>query len=522
MVKKQYFLSLIAIVSCLAFSMGTGGAIANEKTLCYGRGGDSLTLDPYRTSDSESLKVFPNIFDTLITFKDGSSELMPSLAESWSVSPNEKEWIFRLKKGVVFHDGTKFDAESVKYSLTRLFDKNHPNYRNDLPYQVFFSSIEKMLVEDKYTIKFLLKTPYAPFLYNLCLPSASIISPASLKTFGDDIDKHPVGTGPFVFSSWVPGKTLTLKKNVNYWGEAPEIDTVVFKVIENDKDRLRALKSGAIQIMDSFSYSVIQEFHKDDKLKLWKGQGLNIGYLALNTGHKHLSNKKVRQAINHAINKTRLIKLFCQNIAIPAVNPIPPNQWGFNDAIVDYEYNPKKARQLLKEAGYDEGFDITLFSSPLSRSYLPYPDKLASYIKANLDVVGIRVQIVKHDWKVFWAKIMKKEHDIVMTGWSSDNGDPDNFLFTLLHSQNRLGNTSFNLANFEHKELDEILIKAQKVSDKSKRIALYKKAQVIFHEAAPWVLLAHGQVLIATSKEVNGITLMPILPNVRLNKVWIE
>lgn len=490
-------------------------------TLIYGRGGDSNTLDPPATSQSEAIKVITTVFDTLVAFSDVSVAPVPALAKSWTTSNDKTRWTFKLREGVLFHDGTPLNSAAVKYSINRMIDPNHPGYRKEFPYGDFFESIREIKTPDLYTVIFVLRFPYAPFLQNLCLPAASIISPAAMEKYGDAFGKHPVGTGPFVFESWGDGSTIALRRNINYWGTGPFVDRLIFKTISNDKERLIALKAGAIHMMDSFSFSVIDEFYKDQNLRLHSDRGINVGYLALNTTRKPLDNVLVRRAINMAVNKKRLIKLFCQDLAIPAVTPIPPGEWAHNSSIKDYEYNPERARELLREAGYPGGFSLTLLQSPLSRSYIPFPQKFARFTKASLEAIGIKIEVIAYSWEEFWKKANMGEYDIITSGWTGDNGDPDNFFYSLFHSKNTVPPNVMNYAFYNNPQLDELLIRAQSTLDVDERTRLYHSIQTIIHQDAPWVPLAHGKVLIAARSNVKNIHLIPILPHVRLNTVQI-
>ena len=235
---------------------------------------------------------------------------------------------------------------------------------------------------------------------------------------------------------------------------------------------------------------------------------VNVGYLAMNTKKPILSNKLVRQAISHAIDKQTIIKTIFRGLAIPAKSPFPPSIWGYNYKIVDYDYSVQKAKDLLAKAGYPKGFDIELWAMPVSRAYMPEPVKTAELIQAYLAAVGINAKIVRHEWGVYLDKTAKGEHDLMMMGWLGGNADPDNFLYGLLSSDNAKAPAA-NVAFWENAEFTKLVKDAQSVFDKAKRASNYLKAQEIFHEEAPWVPLAHSTIVRVYNKKLHDVPLRP-------------
>ncbi len=515
----------IWISICFVWLVFTGSVSAAEKaggTLIWGRGGDSVSLDPALTDDGESAKVNASIFEGLVRFQDGSTEVEPALAVSWETSDHGKLWTFHLRKGVVFHDGTAFDAEAVVFSFLRQIDTNHPCYRKDFANGSTFEYVKSVEAAGPFTVKIFLEKFYAPFLYNLAEPTAApIISPAALKKWGDEFEKHPVGTGPFRFEKWIPGDRIILTKNSDYWGKPPYLDGVVFKTFVHNKSRLLALTTAAIHGMDGLDPEMVKKILQNKELQTEIITGLNVCYLAMNTEKSPFDQVKVRHAVNYAINKPNLVKLFYQDMAIPAKNPIPPVVWGYNDDIEDYAYNPEKAKELLKEAGYEKGFDTTLWAMPVPRPYMPEPDKIARAVKANLAAVGINAQIVTHDWRTYLAETSAGKHDMCLSGAVAGNGDPYNFLYVLLDKDNAVKPQAENIAFFRHEGLHELLVKAQQLTEKAERARLYYTAQEIIHEQAPWVPLAYTRQVIAHRQNVHGIVQHPT-GFLRFDKAWME
>jgi peptide/nickel transport system substrate-binding protein len=404
----------------------------------------------------------------------------------------------------------------------RQIDPGHPYYGEDFKYAAFtFKYVKKVEALDDHTVRISLEKPFAPFLYNLAMDAARIVSPRALERWGKDFWKHPVGTGPFQFVEWAPKARIVLQRNAHYWGEPPHLETLIFKSTIDNRDRLLELKTGAIDAMDGISAETLVELHRNEALRVVTTPGLNVGYLGMNTEKKPFDQLLVRRAINHAINKQNLVKLLYRGMAIPAKNPIPPTLWGYADEVVDYDHDPRKARELLKEAGWENGFETTLWVMPVPRPYMPDPEKIGQIIKNSLAAVGIHATIVSHDWDAYLAKVSNGEHDMCLLGWVGDNGDPDNFLYVLLDEDNAVKPNSENCAFFRNASLHELLIRAQQVADRSERAELYHKAQHIVHEEAPWVPIAHAEQLVAFHKTIHDVAQHPT-GVIRFQQVWKE
>ncbi len=519
---RKLLIALIftALISGLPFS--AQGRPKTGGVLIWGRGGDSVSLDPARTDDGESAKVNASIFEGLVRFQDKSTEVEPALASSWETSEDGKKWTFHLRRRVRFHDGTPFNAKAVMFSFFRQIDPKHPFYRKDFANAATFEYVKTVEALDEYTVRISLEKFYAPFLYNLAEPTAApIVSPTALRKWGDDFGKHPVGTGPFRFENWIPGDRIILVRNENHWKSPPYLKGVVFKTIINNKNRMLELKTAGIHGMDGIDPGAVKKIRASGDIELEMQTGLNVGYLAMNTEKKPFDQPEVRQAVNHAINKKNLVKLLYQGLAVPAKTPIPPIVWGYHEGIEDYAYDRKRARELLKAAGYEKGFDTTLWAMPVPRPYMPQPDKIAKAIRGNLAAVGINARIVTYDWETYIDKTSDGEHDMCLSGAIGGNGDPYNFLYVLLDKDNAIRPKAENLAFFKHEQLHDILIRAQQISEKEERVRLYHQAQEIIHEQAPWVPLAHAQQIMAHRKNVHGVIQHPT-GFLRFEKAWME
>lgn len=487
---------------------------AKGGTFIFGRGGDSVGLDPALEEDGESFKVCDNIYDTLVQYKDGSTDLEPGLAEKWESSEDGLTWTFFLRKGVKFHDGTPFDADAVLFSLNRQHDKTHPFHNVSGSYVYWVATglaeiVDKITAIDDFTIQITLKTAYAPFIYTIAITPFSIVSPTAVKEYGDAYFNNPVGTGPFKFSRWDKKDKIVLLANDDYWGGRPNLDRVVFRSIPDNAVRLIELQQGGLHAMEFPNPDDLQQIEQDDSLKLLTQPGMNIGYLAMNFEKPPLDNQKVRLAINHAIDKTTIIKHLYQGLGMPAKNPIPPTLWSYDDTIQDYEYNPELAKKLLKEAGFPNGFETTLWALPVPRPYIPDGRALAEVIQSDLRKIGIKTKILTYDWGTYLEKTKNGEHDMAMLGWSADLGDPDNFFYFLL-SKSSAEKPAGNIAFYRSDDMQNVLEKARATSDKDERDALYKEAQRIFHKDVPWVPLAHAKQVLVINKMVKNLRLQPL------------
>ena len=473
------------------------------QVLVFGRGGDSVALDPGVVTDGESFKVTQNLFETLLNFGEQDTTIKPGLAKKWTVSDDGLTYTFELEEGVKFHDGTDFNADAVIKNVNRWKGGNEEQF-------YYFNSMFKAEGEDvikdvkadgDYKVIFTLSRPQAPFLKNLAMSPFGIASPTAFEKDGDKFGQNPVGTGPFKFVDWKPNQTITIEKFEDYWQQGlPKLDRVIFQVFKDNTARLNALIKGDIDLADGVNPSDGKTVEGNSALQLIERPSMNIGYLGLTNTRPPFDNKLVRQAVNYAIDKQAIVDAFFEGRAQVAANPMPPSISGYNEDIDPYPYDPAKAKELLAEAGYD-GKEIELWAMPVARPYMPDAAKVAEVIKKNLEDVGIPAKIVTFEWATYLDKAKNGEADAFMLGWTGDNGDADNFIYTLLDKDNIGSN---NYAYYSNDEVHDLLIAAQSEVDEAKRIDLYKQAQVIIHEDAPWVPLAHSTPLLAAKSGVKG------------------
>jgi len=492
--------TILAACSSDSGDNGSDDESSDPKILVFGRGGDSVSLDPGAVTDGESFKVTQNLFETLVNFGAQDTTINPGLAKKWEAAEDGKTYTFELEEGIKFHDGTDFNAEAVVANFDRwangegedfyYYSSMFGGYKGDEGHV-----IESVTAEGDYTVVFKLKRPQAPFLKNLAMSPFGIASPAAIEKHGDKFGDNPVGTGPFKFVEWKRNDSITIEKNEDYWVKGlPKLDKVIFRAIPDNSARLNALNAGEIDLADGVNPADGANVEGNDKLQLFERPSMNVGYLGLTTTRPPFDKVEVRQAINHAIDKQAIVDAFFEGRAEVAKNPMPPVISGYNDDVAGYEYDPEKAKELLAKAGLAEGFDMELWAMPVPRPYMPDGQKVAEVIQQNLAQVGINAKIVSFEWATYLEKARNGEADAFMLGWTGDNGDADNFLYVLL-DQDNIG--SNNYTYYSNDELHDILIEAQSEVDEDKRNELYAEAQEIIHADAPWVPLAHSTPLLA-------------------------
>jgi len=478
-----------------------------QDTLVFGRGGDSTSLDPSRVTEGESFKVTVNLYETLLNFGEKDTTINAGLATEWEPSEDGLTYTFKLREGVKFHDGTDFNAEAVVKNFERWANGDAETFPY---YNSMFGGfkgdaghvIESVTADGENTVLIKLTRPQAPFLKNIAMSMFAIASPTAFELGDDQFERNPVGTGPFKFVEWKPNETITIEKFDDYWdSELPKLKKIIFQSFPDNSARLNALMTGNIDLADGINPSDGKSIEDNEELQLFERPSMNVGYLGLTVTRPPFDKKEVRQAINYAIDKQAIVDSFFEGRADVAKNPMPPSISGYNDDVEGYEYNPEKAKELLKSVGLEDGFEMELWAMPVPRPYMPDGKKVAEVIQKNLADIGITAKIVSHEWATYLDLASKGDADAFMLGWTGDNGDADNFLYVLLDEDNIGSN---NYTYYKNDELHDIFIAAQTEVDEDKRNELYKQAQVIINEDAPWVPLAHSTPLLGGAKNLTG------------------
>jgi dipeptide transport system substrate-binding protein len=514
----------LLIISTLFYNF----LIVNTKavTFVYCSEGSPSAFNPQVTSDGTSNNASAHtIFERLVDFKQGTTDLEPSLASSWTISKNKKVYTFTIRKDVEFHNTKYFtptrtlNANDILFSFNRMHDKKNSFHQvGGAKYEYYFSmameeAIKSIVKINDYKVEITLTKANSSFLANLAMSFMSIHSKEyadilTSKNNKKDIDHLPVGTGPFVFKKYVKDNIIRYKRHEKYWGTLPHIKKLLFAITPDASVRVQKLKAGECDFISAPPPSDIKSLQENPKIKVVSQAGANVGYLAMNTTKKPLNSLKVRKAISHALNKKSYIKAIYLDTAQVAKNPIPPTMWAYNNNVKDDSYNPKLSKKLLKEAGFEKGLELELWTLPVSRPYNPNGKKMGELMQADLAKVGIKIKLISYDWPTYLNKSKNGEHSLLQLGWSGDNGDPDNFLYTLL-SCNAV-KAGANVAKWCDKRFNKHVVDARTFSSKKKRTILYKKAQLIFKEQAPWVTLAHAKVFRAMNKKVAGFIIDPL------------
>ncbi|WP_323191491.1 ABC transporter substrate-binding protein [Halostella sp. PRR32] len=519
---------------CLSGILGEGDNDGGEGgTLTYGRGAPSDTLDPQSSTSGEVAKVTNQVYEPLIGFEPGTATLAESLATNWEMDGTTAT--IELREGAEFHNGDEFTAEDFIATYRRYLDEDYDYYNEDGsiygPY--LLGSVEDVTAEDDYTLTFEISKRYAPFMANLAV-FALVVLPKSEIEAETDFATEMVGTGPFELDNLNEGSgQVRLTANDNYWGDGPNVDEVVFQVIGENSTRASSLNAGELDIIDGLDSQTVGQVEEGDG-EVRRIAGMNVGYLAMNGAEfEPFQDKRVRQAMNYAIDTEALANNIYQGIATPASQPITESILGYNEDLDPYPHDPDQAQSLLEEAGYGDGFDLEIAAFQNPRAYNPSPTQAAETISSYLEDIGINVTIEQQTWESYLEYTGTGKHDACFLGWMTDNGDPDNFYYALLHPQIDVpedqdfadwdadGYNTSNRAAWANNEFMELIEEGQTTYDDGEREELYQQAGEIFHEECPWVPLVHTEEIRGVSSDINNYVVEliggPFLAQVQLN-----
>ncbi len=517
--KKTTLLAAICVPALLA------AAPLGAKTLVFCSEGSPENFYPAINTTGTSFDANSQIYSRIVDYDRGGTTVVPGLAEKWAISDDGLVYTFSLRKGVKWHGNKNFkptrdmNADDIIFAIERQWKESNPyfkvtssnhSYFGDMGMPALLKSVEKV---DDYTVRITLNKPEAPFLSNLAMEYAGVQSKeyadAMLKAgTPEKIDQEPIGTGPFSLVQYQKDAIIRYKAFPEYYGGKARIDDLIFAITPDASVRWAKLQKGECHVMPYPNPADLDAMRKDANVQVLEQPGLNIGYLAYNTTKKPFDNVKVRKAVNMAINKKAIVDAVYLSTAVPATNPIPPTQWSYNNAIKDDPFDPEAARKLLAEAGFPNGFETDLWAMPVQRPYNPNAKRIAELMQADLAKVGIKAEIKTYEWGEYRKRMQAGEHQTGMLGWTGDNGDPDNFLNTLLGCDAAKSNGS-NVAKFCYQPFEELVSKAKTVPNQAERTKLYEQAQVIFKEQAPWFTIAHAVQLKPVRKEVVDFKLSP-------------
>jgi dipeptide transport system substrate-binding protein len=499
--------------------------VSASGTLIYCSEGSPAGFDPGQyTTGTDFDASAETVFNRLVQFQRGSTKIEAGLASQWSVAADGLSYTFNLRPGVKFHTteyftpSRNFNADDVMFTFERMLNPNNAfrkAYPTDFPYfsdMGMNDNIARVEKLDAMTVRFTLKKIDAAFLQDLAMSFASIQSAEyadKLLKAGhpEQINSQPIGTGPFIFKRYQKDSQIRFVGNKEYWkkGEV-KLDNLIFAITTDPSVRYQKLQAGECQIAAYPRPADVAGMKANPNLHVLSQAGFNLGYLAYNVQHPLLAKLPVRQALDMAIDRDAIIKAVYQGAGQAASNPMPPTQWSYNKSLKNPPFDPARARALLAKAGYPNGFAINLWAMPVQRPYNPNAKLMAQMIQSDWAKIGVRANIVTYEWGEYIKRAKSGQHDAMLIGWTGDNGDPDNWLGTLLGCDAMNGN---NFSKWCYKPFEDLIQKGKRTTDMAARTSDYMKAQVIAKQQVVMTTIAHSTVNEPMSSKVVGFKVSP-------------
>lgn len=502
--KNQFIASrLLSCLMGLCMLIASGAALSQTHAV-LAIGNQPETLDPYNTNATLTTAVTKSFYEGLFQF-DKDLVVKPVLAESYTVSEDALTYTFKLRPGVRFHDGTDFNAEAVKINIERVLNRENALARFNQ-----FSRIDRVEVVDSLTVRFVLKEPFGPFINSLAHPSAGMISPKALQEYGKDIGLHPVGTGPYKFVEWRQTDYIKGTRFADYWRQGyPKVEHVTWKPVLENGTRAAMLQTGEADFAFPIPFEQVNTLKDNGSLDILKEPSIITRYVSFNMQHKPFSDVRVRQALNYAINREALVKVAFNGYAFPAQGFVPQ---GVNYAykMEPWPYDPAKARALLAEAGYPNGFETTLWGGYNNST----TQKVLQFLQQQLAQVGIKVTVQalepgqRTEWVEGASDPQKAAVRMYYMGWSSSTGEADWALRPLLSTEAwppGLNNTAY----YSNATFDGYIGDALKATSNDEKRDLYRKAQELLYVDLPWAPLVTDEMVYVRNKRLSGVYAMP-------------
>ncbi len=465
----------------------------------------TVQLDPAVAGANGYGDIIPineNITEGLTRYKNGTAEIEPALAESWTISDDGLTYVFKIREGVTFHDGTPLDATAVETNFLRQLDPENPLHQDNFPYvEIVFAEVATVEATGDFELTITLNRPITLLPANLAVFAGGIVSPTALETYGADYSQHAAGTGPFKVDSWTKDVELVLAANEDYWGGRPALDRVVFRTIADDTVRIAELSTGGIDVANQIDFKDVASVEADENLQLITGPFWNVQFLGLNQSVAPFDNLQFRQALQYAINKQNISDAVFYNNYTLGAGPIAPGLLGYDESLTTtYSYDPEQATALIAESGVTE-LSFDLYNR--TNSFWPI---LGQLIQADLAEVGITANLISlEDAAFFDALNTPGKVGAFLNDWTWDNGDPDNIIYSLYASpraESRLG--------LSNDAIIDLTAQAQTESDPAAREVLYQQIQATLLEESVSVFLGYPSRAIGTVNGVTGLVLSPI------------
>ena len=489
-----------------------------ENSIIYCAEGSPESFNPQTVTSGTTIDTTAkHLYDRLITFKKDDNSIMPSIAKSWHVTKDGKRITFYLRKNVAFHQTKYFSpsrtltADDVLFSFNRILDSQHDFHSVSGAKYPFFQSVKfRDLVQsiekiNDHTIRFTLNRADSSFLSNIASDYAVILSKEYAQQLASNkqhqqIDLMPIGTGPYKLQEYRPGSLIRYYPHQSYWRGSSQLSQLLFDITPSNTGRLTKLLTGDCDVI---AYPIAHEkIREREDLVLESVTSFNVGYLGFNTKKPPFDNLLVRKAIAYAVNKQAIIDTVYFGEAEQAKSILPTNSWAHDKNAKGIEFSIAKARDLLKDAGYPEGFTMDIWAMPVQRAYNPNALTMAKLLQADLKQIGVQVNIVSYEWSAFLRRLSLGEHQSVLLGWSADHPDPDNF-FTPLLSCDTSSSTS-NRVFWCNEQFDDTLRAARSTTNINLRKKYYKDALAIIDTEVPLVPIAHSKRFQARHKNIEG------------------
>jgi peptide/nickel transport system substrate-binding protein len=494
---KKKLLALFSLTLALVLFLGAcspsnGGNGEVKDTLVVGMGGDAVSLDPHATNDQPSSRVSRQIYDTLI-LQTEDLDLVPALAVEWE-QVDDTTFEFKLREGVLFHNGEELKASDVKFTLERALESTFIGH--------IVGAINGVEVVDDYTVRISTARPFAPLLTHLAHPATAILNEKAVTEGGEDYGQNPVGTGAFKFVSWTTGDNIVLERFDDFWGDNALVKQVTFRAIPDNSVRTIQLETGELDIAYDIQPSDVTRVENDPNLVLLRDANLSTTYVGFNADKEPFDDVRVRQAINYAIDMEAVVNTVYAGVGSPAKGPLGPNVFGSNQDLVAYGQDIEKAKELLAEAGFPDGFETTLWTNENQQRI-----DIATIVQEQLDAVGITVTVEIVEWGQYLQDTAEGRHDMFILGWTTVTADADYGLYALFHSA-QVGNAG-NRTFYRNAEVDRLLDLGRSTIDQDDRLAAYEEAQQIIRDEAPWIFTWTGENLAGLRKNVTGFRQHP-------------